>query len=186
MVSGFFLLSEANPDIHVGDSATALGVDSQTYLPLRRTQSFSVDDASVYSWLKLVDVTSPTHNVTWVWLTPQKHTYHNTSVIIPDAGRGRSWSEYCVWSRIDVRGYTPSQLTGFWTVEILIDDVKVLVQRFSIKDDKPLSQPVYGFSWPSYNIEVNIHSGPSYARQAVINAMKQWNFSQTWFQNLTL
>jgi len=183
LVSGFFLLSEATPSIQVGESATALGVDRQTHLPLRRTQSFSVDDASVYSWLKLVDVTSPTHNVTWVWLTPQKHVYYNTSVIIPDLGKGRSWSEYYVWSRIDVRGYAPSQLTGFWTVEILIDDAKVLVQSFSIKDDTPLSQPVYGFSWPSYNIEVNINSGPSYARQAVINAMKQWNFSQSWFQS---
>ena len=182
LVSSFFLLSEATPSIQVGDSAIALGVDRQTHLPLHRTQSFSVDDASVYSWLKLVDVTSPTHNVSWIWLTPQKHVYYNTSVIIPDPGKGRSWSEYYVWSSIDVRGYAPSQLTGFWTVEVLIDDAKVLVQSFSIKDDTPLSQPVYGFSWPSYNIEVNIHPGPSYARQAVINAMKQWNFSQTWFQ----
>jgi len=115
-------------------------------------------------------------------LTPQKHIYYNTSDIIPDPGKGRSWSEYYVWSWIDVRGHVPSQLTGVWVVEVFVDGVKVLVQSFSIRDDTPLSQPVYGFSWPSYNIEVYVHSGPSYARQAVINAMRQWNFSQIWFQ----
>jgi len=182
LVSNFFLLSEANPSAQVADSATAIGVDPQNHLPLRRTQSFSVDDVSVYSWLKVVDVTSPTHNVTWVWLTPQKHRFYNNSFVIPDPGKGRSWPEYYVWSRIDVRDHVPSQLTGVWEVEIFIDDVKVLVQSFSIRDDTPLSQPVYGFSWPSYNIEVYVGSAPSYARQAVINAMRQWNFSQMWFQ----
>jgi len=183
LVSSLSILTEASSSVQVGDSATALGVDPQTYLPLHRTQLFSVDDASVYSWLKLVDVTSPTHNVTWIWLTPQKHMYYNSSHIIPDPGKGRSWSEYYVWSRIDVRDHTPSQLTGLWVVEVLVDGVKVLVQSFSIGDDTPLSQPVYGFSWPSYNIEVNIHSGPFFARQAVIDAMRQWNFSQIWFQS---
>jgi hypothetical protein len=115
-------------------------------------------------------------------LTPQKHIYYNTSDIIPDPGKGRSWSEYYMWSWIDVRGHVPSQLTGAWVVEVFVDGVKVLVQSFSIRDDTPLSQPVYGFSWPSYNIEVYVHPGPSYARQAVINAMRQWNFSQIWFQ----
>jgi peptide/nickel transport system substrate-binding protein len=115
-------------------------------------------------------------------LTPQKHIYYNTSDIIPDPGKGRSWSEYYMWSWIDVRGHVPSQLTGAWVVEVFVDGVKVLVQSFSIRDDTPLSQPVYGFSWPSYNIEVYVHPGPSYARQAVVNAMRQWNCSQIWFQ----
>ena len=178
----FPLLSGASTSVQIGDSATAKGVDPATYSPIDRTQSFTVRDTSVYSWLKLVDVTSPSHNLTWLWLTPQRHQYRSVSLSIPDPGQGKVWPAYYAWSYLDINGGTAAQLTGIWEIDVFLDGVRALVQTFSISDSTPPSQPMVGYSWPSYNIKVNIQYAPSYARQDVINAMKQWNFSQTWFQ----
>jgi len=175
-------VSRASTNVQIGDSATAKGVDPATYSPINRTQSFTVRDTSVYSWLKLVDVTSPSHNLTWLWLTPQRHQYRSLSLSIPDPGPGKVWPAYYAWSYLDVNGGTAAQLTGIWEIDVFLDGVRALVQTFSINDNTPPSQPMEGYSWPSYNIKVNIQYAPSYARQDVINAMKQWNFSQTWFQ----
>jgi hypothetical protein len=167
----------------IEDSAITASLDSATHLPMNRTQSFDVTDKEVYSWLSFANVSSPPRNVTWIWLTPAKHQYLTDQAVIPDPGAGKSWSKYIVWSNIKINGTAVAQLTGLWTVGIFVGGVQVKVQNFWITDSSsPLYQPTEGYSWPIRNIYVNIRNGPQYARQDVINAMKQWNNSQTWFQ----
>ncbi len=42
-------------------------------------------------------------------------------------------------------------------------------------------QPLIGFTWPMSTIPVSIQNQPSYARQAVLDAMSTWNAAQEWF-----
>jgi len=166
------------------DNATAEGVNHDSGTPIGRTTSFSVTDRMVYSWLEFVNVKTPSHNITWVWLTPQKHLFYNYSYIIPDPGPNKCWPEFHLWCSIYITNSTPSCILGTWEIDVYINGTRLLVQEFNISDDTPPVQPTEGFTWPNYNLYVYIQqSAPSYARQNVIAAMKQWNFSQIWFQN---
>jgi len=177
--------STVHQPFSLADNATAEGVDQSSNAPLGRTTSFYVTDSAVYSWLKFVNVQPPSHNVTWVWLTPQKHIYYNCSYIIPNLGSGSYYPEYYLWCNIRITDSTPSYIVGTWEVDFYTDGAKLLVQTFSISDSTPLAQPTEGFTWPTYNLFVFIQpSAPSYARQDVISAMEQWNYSQIWFQNM--
>ena len=179
-------IAKATSNIRIGDQAIAKGVDDRTGLPVQRTDSFDVNDLYVYSWVKLVDVPSPAHNITWIWLTPQLNQFSRVSGTIRDPGAGRFWSSYYVWSSIKVNDTETQHILGFWQVDIYIDGEKALTQTFSINDRTKPIQPMIGLSWPIYNIKVYIEPSPAYAKQDVIDAMKQWNYSQAWFQSTYL
>jgi hypothetical protein len=102
--------------------------------------------------------------------------------VIPDPGAGSVWSSYCVWYGIYINDSDAAQLPGAWQVDVYTDGSLVLVQNFAISDNTIPLQPTEGFSWPMYNIPVYVQQDPSNAYQAVLSAMKQWNYSQAWFQ----
>ncbi|MBM3897245.1 MAG: hypothetical protein FJ358_01795 [Thaumarchaeota archaeon] len=176
-------IAKGTSNLRIDDQAIAKGIDDRTNLPVQRTDSFDVNDLYVYSWVKFVDVPSPAHNLTWVWFTPQLHQYSKVSLTTRDPGAGRVWSTYYTWSAIKVNGSEAAHIQGFWQVEVYVDGTKILTQVFSINDGTEPIQPMIGFSWPIYNIKVYTESAPAYAKEDVIDAMKQWNYSQRWFQS---
>jgi len=123
--------------LQIGDSATAQGVNTTTYQPINRTQTFKATDLYVYSWVEFVNVVSPSHNVTWVWKTPWGQVYTSFSATIPDPGSGRHYPKYFNYGYIDLAGYRSALLPGAWQVDILTDGTLDLVQNFTITCCQP-------------------------------------------------
>ncbi|QQG48203.1 MAG: hypothetical protein HY247_05450 [archaeon] len=164
------------------DFATTQSVDQATNLPINRTQTFSVLDQSVYSWLKFVNVPSPSHNITWVWLDQNFSDFYRTSYTIPDPGQGMTWRSYYAWSFIQVAGHPAAMKQGLWEVDVYVDGKLVENQLFTIATTAVEIEPTGGFAWPSNTIAVYLDGGTPLARSAVAEAMAQWNASQLWFQ----
>jgi hypothetical protein len=120
------------PRLTIGGSALAINVSSVTNSTSNRSVYYSTNSSSVYSWLNFTNVPSPTHNVTFVWLTPQRTLYFNTSYIIPSPSSG-PWSNVAVWSGIFISGQKASRLTGLWMVEVYVDGSILLTQPFVIE-----------------------------------------------------
>jgi hypothetical protein len=114
------------------DSAISTAFNSSSVTPINRTLAISVSNTAVYSWVNFTYVPSPSHNVTFVWVTPQKTTYFNTSVTIPDPGAGKFWYAYTAYDNIFVNGHNAAQMTGVWEVDIYVDGTKILIQTFTI------------------------------------------------------
>lgn len=163
--------------------AMAGGVTDDSQAPVNETNVFSVNDSAAYSWLKLGNLPSPTHNVTWVWVTPQDHVYFRFSTATDDPGPGRYWQDYYLWSHIHISSSSVHVLPGEWKVRVYLDDSRLLVQNFSVVVPVVPTMPLQDFDWPTSVIPVYIDGGPSYARGAVLFAMKEWNFGQQWFQS---
>ncbi len=160
----------------------AQAVTSDSHVPINRTNVFSVNDSIACSWLELGNLPSPTHNVTWVWFTPQGHEYLTFSTTTKDPGQGKYWQNYYLWSYIHVRTSSVYVLPGEWSVHVFFDKSSLVVQNFSVTVPLVPTVPLDGFDWPSSVIPVYISGGTPSARADVISAMKQWNFSQQWFQ----
>jgi hypothetical protein len=168
--------------IQIASSGTSKGVNPTTYQPIDSTQNFSTGDAAIYSWVEFVNVYSPSHNVTWVWLTPQRHVYATSNATISDPGKGNYLPSAFYYAQINVTGTKAAQLPGSWQVEVYVDGAISLLQNFSISDAAPRVQPAGGWFWPVTAIDVYVQPQPSYAREDAIKAMGQWNYSQAWFQ----
>lgn len=138
----------------IADSALADGVDS-TYQPINRTQVFDANDTQAYSWIKLVNVQSPAHNMTWVWLTPWEQVYFRFNTSIPDPGSGKS---YAVWYEdcyINVKGSSAVFLSGNWQVRVYMDGALALVQNFTLESPYVTPQGVRS----AYDVAPIIQSG---------------------------
>jgi predicted Zn-dependent protease len=175
-------LADAQSTLQIADSATTTGIGTVDSSPLDRTEAFLSSDDRIYSWILLSNVPPPTHNVTWVWITPQMNVYTTFTSILEDPGPGRFWTTYRTWTWIHVDGFEPSHMLGYWQIEVYLDGVRSLVQAFSISETATPLQPMYGFYWPNRDITVYIQPEPARVRQEVIEAMVQWNYSQAWFQ----
>lgn len=174
--------------LQVSKGGTAKGVDPSTSQPVDATQNFSTGDAGIYSWVVFVDVYSPSHNVTWVWLTPQRQVYATSNATIADPGKGNYLPSAFYYAHINVTGSKVAQMPGSWEVQVFVDGEVSQVQNFSMTDSAPRVQPAGGWFWPVTTIDVFIQPQPSYAREDAVLAMGMWNFSQAWFQehyNLT-
>jgi hypothetical protein len=178
----FAQVATGSGSIQIADSTTAQSLDQSTSQPVNRTQTFSVNDPAVYSWVKLVNIPSPSHNVTWVWISPNQTNYFTNSNSIPDPGQGKTWSSYYAWSNIYVAGHSAAQMQGTWEVDVYIDGTSYLTQYFSLAASAVPIQPTERYSWPYSTIPVYVQSNPSYANTDIEKAMFQWNFSQTWFE----
>jgi len=117
----------------ISDSAISATLNSTSKTLINRSLSISVNDPSVYTWVNFTYVPSPSHNVTFVWLTPQKTLYFNTSITIPDPGAGKFWYSYSVYDDIFVQGHQAAQMTGTWEVDIYVDGTLILRQPFTIQ-----------------------------------------------------
>ncbi|HEV2121135.1 MAG TPA: hypothetical protein VGS11_13665 [Candidatus Bathyarchaeia archaeon] len=182
LISVLAQVATGSGPIQIADSATAQSVDQSTSQPINRTQIFSVNDSSVYSWLKLVNVPSPSHDILWVWTSPNQKEYSTSSYSIADPGLGKTWSTYYAWAYINIAGHSAARMQGTWEVDVSIDGTSYLTQYFSIAASAVPIQPAEGYSWPSSAIPVHVQTNQSYARTDVERAMTQWNFSQAWFQ----
>ncbi len=129
----FTLNATVPPRIQIADSAVSPNFNSTSHYPVNRTLNITANATDVYSWVNFTSVPAPSHNVTWVWLTPQKSEYFASSGIIPGPGSGRIWSQYSVWDDVFVSGHQAAQLLGVWEVDIYVDGSKVLIQTFIIQ-----------------------------------------------------
>jgi hypothetical protein len=77
-----------------------------------------------------------------------------------------------------------SQLVGGWEVDTFLDGSPGPNLYFSIVDGRTPIQPIYGWTWPSNVIKVVVPAQPSYAKHDVVAALRQWNYSQTWFEGM--
>lgn len=178
----FLPAPSARASIQIASSGISKGVDTSTSEPIDTTQNFTTGDAGVYSWVEFVNVYPPSHNVTWVWLTPQRHVYTTSNATISDPGEGNYWPSLFYYSHVNVSGSIVAQLPGSWEVEVYVDGAVSLLQNFSISDAAPRVQPAGGWYWPVTTVDVYVQPQPEYAREDVVQAMGQWNYSQAWFQ----
>jgi len=126
-------VSYPHPRFSATDAAISRAFNSTSAMPINRTLSISVNETAVYSWINFTYVPCPLHNVTFVWITPQKTNYFNTSTTIPDPGSGKFWYSYTVYDDIFVQGHNAAQSTGTWEVDIYVDGIKILIQTFTLQ-----------------------------------------------------
>jgi len=138
----------------IADSALAEGVDSN-YQPVNRTQAFDASDTQAYSWIKLVNVDSPAHNMTWVWLTPWGQVYFRSSASIPDPGIGKFYPVWYEYAYINIKGSNAMYLSGNWQVNVFMDGALVLVQNFTLESPYITPQGVR----TAYDVAPLIQSG---------------------------
>lgn len=148
-------------------------IDSQTGEPVGLTNAFSSADNRVYSWIELGGAPGQSHNVTWLFVTPQG-THYSRSV--------RQVSPGNLSSSIKVVGSVAGNMLGGWSVMVYVDGQRALTQSFTIGDTTVPTQPVRQFPWPFHRVYVHVLAQPYFAKEAVVSAMKQWNLSQAWFQ----
>ena len=98
-----------------------------------RTQTFDANDTYAHSWIKLINVYSPSHNISWTWLTPWGQAYAKYNVTIPDPGSGRYYQNYYADSSISIKGSSALYLAGAWHVNVYIDGALALLQNFSLE-----------------------------------------------------
>ena len=124
--------STSSASYTIADSALAEGVDTN-YQPINRTQTFDANDTYAHSWIKLINVYSPSHNISWTWLTPWGQAYAKYNVTIPDPGSGRYYQNYYADSSISIKGSSALYLAGAWHVNVYIDGALALLQNFSLE-----------------------------------------------------
>ena len=115
----------------VSDSATCLGVDSNNN-PVNRSYTFVPTNAYAYSWIKLQNVPPQNHTVDSYWYTPNGALYIKNSYTIPTSSSNVGWNNYCVWSYVNIDGYSASTILGIWNIQTYIDGVAVISQNFAI------------------------------------------------------
>lgn len=140
-----------------------------------KTATFSVNDTWVYVNVAINSSMTSPHHVSASWFTPQHHLYGQPSTgWINKTGVTVSWGD-------GINNSDISQLVGLWEVDTFVDGVPGPVLHFSIVDNSTPMQPIFGWTWPSEVIKVVVPAQPYYAKQDVIAALQQWNYSETWF-----
>ena len=128
----FTINSTVPARLQIADAAISQEFNSTSHEPLNRTLYIAPNETAVYSWIRFTNVPSPSHNVTWVWLTPQKTEYFNSTAVIPDPGAGQLWIAYNTWDSIFINGHSAASLPGLWEVDVYVDGSRVLIQTFSM------------------------------------------------------
>jgi subtilase family serine protease len=164
--------------LQIADSAMAEGVNSTTYQPINRTQVFTPADTYAYSWIELADVYSPSHNVTWTWLTPNDNIYFTFSLTIPDPGQGHYYPQYYVCCDIYVEGSNALLTPGQWQVNVYIDGAVALVQIFTLLSQDLTPEGIRS----AYNVSPLIQSG--YTGKNVTVAIINTGIDSTFYQDI--
>lgn len=155
----------------------AEGVGSN-YQAVNRTQVFDANDAYAYSWIKLVNVYSPSHNVTWAWMTPWGQVYAKFNETIPDPGNGEYYADWYVDSSIYIKGSSALYFAGTWQVKVYIGGPLALVQTFSLESPYVTPQGIRN----AYDVTPLIQSG--YTGKGVTVAVVNSGIDDTFYSDL--
>jgi len=107
--------------------------------PIGRTDTFSTQDASAYSSIKIGPVNGA-HKVDWNWYSPNRELYYSSTRTIDPLSKGTyylEWDWASCW--IFITGQDAERMPGDWHVEILIDGRLIATEKFSL-----ISQPEEG------------------------------------------
>ncbi len=126
-------------DVSVLDHSMATSIDESSRAVISRTQEFSVNDSTAYSWLSLGDVGSGT--VHWNWYSPDGQILEMDSAEIPMPTSGSYWNAYNIWSSIDIAGKNAANRPGDWHVDVFLDGRKMLTEYFSISEGQKAATP---------------------------------------------
>ncbi|MDA4129006.1 MAG: hypothetical protein OK422_06095 [Thaumarchaeota archaeon] len=163
--------------LSIADSTLAEGVDSN-YQPVNRTQVFDTNARFAYSWINLANVYSPSHNVTWVWLTSWGQVYFRYQATIPDPGNGRHYPNWYTYCDIYIKGSNAIYLAGSWQVGVYIDGALDLVQNFTLQSPYVTPQGIRS----AYDVAPLIQSG--YTGKGVTVAIINSGIDNTFYSDI--
>lgn len=138
-------------------------------------EAFSVNDTAMQLVAGFDGTIGARYNVTAVWLTPQNHPYG-----LPFQGIIAKTGEELIWTQ-PINDSDMIESPGTWTIQTYVNGTSSVRLQFNLYDSRPPTQPIEYFTWPSHVINVSI-SGPRGAKADAVDALRQWNYSQAWFQ----
>ena len=97
--------------------------------PVGRTDTFSSQDAAVYSSIKIGPVFS-SHRIDWNWYSPNKELYYSSTRTINPSPDYLDWDWASSW--INIKGQKVGRLPGEWRVEVLVDGQLVSTEKFNL------------------------------------------------------
>lgn len=104
--------------------------------PVNPSSDFTFDNKRIYLWLALTPFKN-SQKVTWKWYSPDDELYFETELITPSAKEEgvEVIEDYTCHSFIYVDAI-PKKLSGVWTVEIYINDIKRTTKEFRLLSDE--------------------------------------------------
>ena len=154
------------------DHTMAKGVlEDYPYTPIERTYNFSTEDEAAFSWIKFGRI-DRSHIISWRWYQPNGDLYWRASIeIIDPRSQGYEWWEwYAVWDSIWIRDYKAAGLPGEWRVDVLVDGVPLLSEKFTIEASEEGSS---GRILPSIGGITSRWSSRAFIRGAPASAARQ-------------
>jgi tetratricopeptide (TPR) repeat protein len=97
--------------------------------PVGRTDTFSSQDAAVYSSIKIGPVYG-SHEIDWNWYSPNRELYYSSTRTINPSLDYLDWDWASSW--INIKGQKAARLPGEWRVEVLVDGHLVPTEKFNL------------------------------------------------------
>ena len=97
--------------------------------PVGRTDTFSSQDAAVYSSIKIGPVYG-SHKIDWNWYSPNRELYYSSTRTINPSPDYLDWDWASSW--INIKGQKAGKLPGEWRVEVLVEGQIVSIEKFNL------------------------------------------------------
>ena len=99
--------------------------------PIEKTNTFSVEDEKVVSWIRFSYQSSEDFKVSWEWINPAGVVYYRGGIDM-EAGQ---YANYRAWYWIGIQDHDAAKMPGYWKVRIYAGDDIIGVQDFYIEED---------------------------------------------------
>ena len=131
------------PKFKVAEAKTAKGIESigDKTVPLNPTESFTIMDNTVVSYIKLENL-SGKHRVKWKWYDPAGSLYLATQNYTIKVPSNKYVEEASAWHKISIKGEKAQHSPGSWKVDIYLDGSIVATNSFKIQSIPQLSMPL--------------------------------------------
>lgn len=104
---------------HILDHCIARNLDESTNRVIEKSYEFSELDRKIYSWVNFGNIGPG--KVEWYWYSPDNNLFKTSSIEIPENASGERWSNYSVWSSIDIFDIPVEPYnSGNWQVEVYL------------------------------------------------------------------